>query len=1495
MQAYVEKINALAASQLAAKASVISLHSPQFNVIDVLCIEAAPGALDTCFTFEKWQDANQEYAPDSAHAMHAAWADYMSQLNASVSVSAPPGITIIVADLAAFLANEKASLTRIEQYLISLSSLISLSPPHSLNSPTSLISLSTQQNRSSQQQEAPSKAETRTEANPETLTQTHYHRIPGDRLKQAKERVLPLVIESQTPLLAAVNTKASHPFALHLWPSVVASALHIVVSRYSHSQAVALLTLQSNNDNHDNGDNHLRGKHTALKLAATLSNALTFNQLVQQNQVSAFLTNQLRYLTLVGSGKDKNPCSYFNHAHSAVGLSVNTAQPSGPETPHLNESGIAISSLNLDIALSLTPSQNDFTLTWTFNSNKYSPLFIQDFEAALITCLQSAIHHPNAAVNTLAIVDSIKGNGSSKKRASSSSQTESSLEVDVLTGSSNEKAVFATSFNIVQLFEKQVATSGHAVAIKAASTLSYVQLNQKVNQVAHLLQADGVKAGARVGVLLDYSEEILISMLAIWKLNAQYVPFDPAYPTERLHYMLSDATVDWMLTKRGFVGLLATQTNPKAKLTILQWDTPEFQQRLAAQPSANLSILLENPLAYVVYTSGTTGTPKGVMGTHESLSNRLTWLQSHYPAGEGTRFGASTSICFVDHIAELLQPVMCGGTVCMLPVSCEEDTLQAHIELIQHQRVERLTLLPSVLFNLLQKAPTEALSNLKLVITSGEPLYQNVVDAFHTRLNGEATLLNLYGTTECGADVSFYEAPYPEHLRVMQYFDAVKPQQSGLPTQISVDEDYFTAPNVPAQSLIQQFMSVDIPASPKAYERYIEQIKTELFPYLVDVSSQKFIGHMTSALPSFMSEFSRFITQANQNIVKIETSKVLTFMERQLMAMLHNMFFEQDAAYYQARVQDPKHMFGVVTSGGSLANVMALYSARNKALMQQGVSKEQLQKQGAIACMHALGYSRAVVLVSRLAHYSIRKTVGLLGLGEDNLIIIEQDEHQRINTQKLAHTIEACRQDNRFIIAMIGIAGATETGTVDPLPQLAQIAQENRIHFHVDAAWGGAFIFSDEYKYKLAGIEHADTITFCAHKQLYLAQGISLCLFKDSQGLYSVTTHAEYQAEAGSFDLGQFTLEGSRPASSLMLHAALHLFSRSGYDWLMQQSMRKAAFLKAMIQNSDCFELVGENDLNIINYRYIPRALRSAAGQFTSTEHEQISRATESIQELQFLQGRTFVSKTRIIHPQFSEAKISVFRVVPINPRTTFDDLTDVLNDQLALASTHIENTQNTQQITVTQNMMQALAPIRTSVPIGRPISNTQLLIMDSHQNLLPPGAIGEIYVAGKGVAQGYLNQPTLTQHSFVSLKGYPRLYRTFDLGRIRHDGQIEYCGRLDHQVKLHGSRIELDEIEVALRAIDDIAVAKVALLPIRSRGEFLEQNGAIVAYIEPSSTLSQRDKNRLKGRVQTELRKHLPEDHIPEKWVIFNKVPTLPNGKIDLNQCQQFARENLV
>ena len=178
----------------------------------------------------------------------------------------------------------------------------------------------------------------------------------------------------------------------------------------------------------------------------------------------------------------------------------------------------------------------------------------------------------------------------------------------------------------------------------------------------------------------------------------------------------------------------------------------------------------------------------------------------------------------------------------------------------------------------------------------------------------------------------------------------------------------------------------------------------------------------------------------------------------------------------------------------------------------------------------------------------------------------------------------------------------------------------------------------------------------------------------------------------------------------------------------------------------------------------------------------------------------------------------------------------------------------------------------KSSVPIGKPISNTRIYILDRYSNPVPPGIGGEIYVGGDGVATGYWQRPELTKQRFIEspLDGAGRLFRTGDLGRWCADGNIEYLGRIDTQVKLRGMRLELGEVEAVLATHFRVREAAAALT-----GEGEQQR--LTAYFTAVSTQAP-----AVAELRRYLRTKLPEHMVPADYVLLERLPLLPSGKVD-------------
>ena len=479
--------------------------------------------------------------------------------------------------------------------------------------------------------------------------------------------------------------------------------------------------------------------------------------------------------------------------------------------------------------------------------------------------------------------------------------------------------------------------------------------------------------------------------------------------------------------------------------------------------------------------------------------------------------------------------------------------------------------------------------------------------------------------------------------------------------------DRVTAGDIAPANLEQDFLRTRLPEDPVFVSEQVDFLLHKVVAQSVRTASPSFIGHMTSALPYFMFPLAKIMMTLNQNVVKIETSKAFTPLERQVVGIIHRLVYENTDEFYAQWTQNFGQSLGVFCSGGTIANVTALWAARNRMLAPRG-DFTGAQEEGLPAALRHYGYDNIAVLVSKRGHYSLRKTADLLGLGLKQVHAVPITAEHRIDTAALRLQIAALRAKRVGILAIVGIAGATETGSVDPLDELADIASEHGIHYHVDAAWGGPTLFSERYRHLLKGIERADSVTFDAHKQLYVPVGAGIVVFKDPAVLGAVEHHANYIIRKGSRDIGKHTLEGTRNGMAMLVHSALHIIGKRGYELLIDLGIGKAGQFSKMIRSLPDFEVVTEPQLNILTYRYVPEIAQTifqhGSKEQCAEANEILSDLTESIQKEQRTAGKTFVSRTRLESAAHGGQMLTVFRVVLANPLTTRQILAAVLEEQ---------------------------------------------------------------------------------------------------------------------------------------------------------------------------------------------------------------------------------------
>jgi acyl-CoA synthetase (AMP-forming)/AMP-acid ligase II len=187
-------------------------------------------------------------------------------------------------------------------------------------------------------------------------------------------------------------------------------------------------------------------------------------------------------------------------------------------------------------------------------------------------------------------------------------------------------------------------------------------------------------------------------------------------------------------------------------------------------------------------------------------------------------------------------------------------------------------------------------------------------------------------------------------------------------------------------------------------------------------------------------------------------------------------------------------------------------------------------------------------------------------------------------------------------------------------------------------------------------------------------------------------------------------------------------------------------------------------------------------------------------------------------------------------------------------------------------------------VTIGQPIANTEIYILDAEGQPQIPGEVGEICIGGAGLSRGYVNDPKLTDEYFIQLHSVPshsaRVYRTGDLGRWNHGGKLEFHGRIDHQIKVNGFRIEVQEIESAIRKLPCVADVTVAGVVGPSNQKRL------YAFVVPEPNL-----HITLSDLVSHLARYLPKYMIPEKFWTLDSLPSTPNGKRDVAALEEIAR----
>ncbi len=394
-----------------------------------------------------------------------------------------------------------------------------------------------------------------------------------------------------------------------------------------------------------------------------------------------------------------------------------------------------------------------------------------------------------------------------------------------------------------------------------------------------------------------------------------------------------------------------------------------------------------------------------------------------------------------------------------------------------------------------------------------------------------------------------------------------------------------------ARSLMDLIPSDFLPGEQRSAEHIAEILKV-VASNSVGVSHPATAAHLRCPplVAALVAEL--VISALNQSMDSFDQAPVASIIEQKLLR-----WFCQEFGL-------PSVADGTFTTGGSQSNYMGLLLARDTYL--QKTWDWSAQKQG----LHP-DSRRLRILCSEVAHFTVEKSASQLGLGSDAVVRVGVDNCFRMNPADLRTTLEALRAQNLLPMAIVATAGTTDFGSIDPLPEIAATAHETGAWLHVDAAYGGALLFSPRHRSKLAGIEAADSLCIDFHKLFWQPIPCSVFLLRDARHFEHIKMHVDYlnperHEEAGIPDLVTTSLLTSRRFDALKLWISFESLGRDKLAEMIERTIALANHAAGLIRRTPLLQLMCEPQLSTVVFRMLPSGADSDADHLNTAVRQRL-------------------------------------------------------------------------------------------------------------------------------------------------------------------------------------------------------------------------------------------------------------------------------------------------